>query len=821
MWSIIAAVAEKMDVNLICFLGGMLGGYAPLNAFEYQRNAVYKLATNHSIDGLIVGSTIGTLIPYEEFLEFCKSFRSVPIVSLGIPLSGIPSIVVQHDIMHDLVAHFIEVHGYNRIGFIRGSETSIVAEKRYHAYLEALARHDMPIDPALVAPGNFLTTAGMEAIELFLDKRGLRPGRDIQTIIAASDNMALGAMKALQQRGIRVPDEIAVAGVDDIETASTVVPSLTTIRHALYEMGSRAVETLLALLAGETVPEIIMLSEAELVLRQSCGCFYLSLQQIAEAPAATAVQSLEQVLSTHHDHIVADLNEALDPLSTAKQPISEWAVQLLDTFIAGLAHNAASPNPFLCTLDGMLRQAIAQRDDELLWYKVIAILSHHTLPYLDNSRSSRAVNILQQAGRLIGDTKYQIEMRKKLQAEQRAEILRDVCEAMITTFNLDSLMDSIAQQLPRLGIDQCLISLYEHDLEPTAQKSSPPTEWSRLILAYEGNRHPKLDQGGIRYPTHQMIPRNLLPQERRYHLLVDALYFREQQFGFIVIEAGLPGSVTCTPLITQISAALKTAFLQQDYKRAEQNLARSNQELEQFAYISSHDLQEPLRMVSSYLQLLERRYQGRLDADADEFINFATGGAARMQSLIKALLQYSRITTRGGPFEPTDCNEVLQQTLMSLEREIDDSGAKVSFSTLPTVVADGMQLIQLFRNLISNAIRFRGEQPLEISLGAERKNSEWQFSIQDNGIGIESEYFQYIFTIFQRLHGGDRYPGTGIGLALCKKIVERHGGRIWVESEPGQGAIFYFTIPDRDQEEGVHTKTGKVPNPAKHTNELK
>ncbi|MBN1313796.1 MAG: substrate-binding domain-containing protein [Anaerolineae bacterium] len=804
MWSIVAAAAEEMDVNLICFLGGMLGGYAPLNEFEYQRNIVYRLATQYSVEGLIVTSTIGTLIPYEQFHAYCKSFHPLPVVSLGTPLPGIPSIVVQHDIMRDLVTHFIEVHGHNRIGFVRGTETSVAAEKRYHAYLETLARYDIPIDPALVAPGNLLTSAGAEAVELFLDTRNLRPGKDIQSVITASDNMALGVIEALRQRGIEVPDEIAVAGVDDIEAASTVIPSLTTVRHALHEMGSRAVETLLTLLAGEQVPEIIMLPEAELVLRQSCGCFYRALQQMSEAPAVPVDQTLKQALSVQRDHIIGFLEEALSHLSAKQHPISEWAAQLLDSFTAGLEDTAQSPNPFLQTLDGMLRQTIVQRDDDLSWYKVASVLRHYTLPYLKNESLSKAIDLWQRSVRLIGDIKYQIEKRQKLRAEQQAETLRDVCEAMITTFDIASLMESIAQQLPRLGIERCFVSLYEHDLESTMQKPGSPTEWSRLILAYEGNVRHELEQGGKRYPTYQIVPPELLSQEKRQHLLVDSLYFREQQFGFIVFEAGPPEKAAYAPLRTQISAALKTAFLQQDYKRAEQNLARSNQELEQFAYISSHDLQEPLRMVRSYLQLLERRYQGQLDADADEFIDFATDGAARMQSLIKALLQYSRVTTRGGPFEPTDCNKVLQHALANLDRDIEESGAEISSVALPTIPADGVQLIQLFQNLISNAIRFRGEKKPDIFIEAQHKYGEWLFSIRDNGIGIDSEYFEYIFRIFQRLHSGDKYPGTGIGLALCKKIVERHGGRIWVESDPGQGTTFCFTIPDREQEDTVH-----------------
>jgi PAS domain S-box-containing protein len=243
-------------------------------------------------------------------------------------------------------------------------------------------------------------------------------------------------------------------------------------------------------------------------------------------------------------------------------------------------------------------------------------------------------------------------------------------------------------------------------------------------------------------------------------------------------------------------------------EKAAAELSRSNKELEQFAYVASHDLQEPLRMITSYTQLIAKRYQGKLDDDAKDFMQFAVDGALRMQKLIQGLLYYSRVGTRGKPFEATLCSECLAGALANLKISIEETGATVLVPTdpLPTVMGDAVQLTQLFQNIISNALKFRNQEPPVIRVEVERQVRvdaatlgvapyELVFHLHDNGIGIEPQYFERIFVIFQRLHTQDQYPGTGIGLAICRKIVERHGGRIWVESKPGQGTCFHFTLP--------------------------
>ena len=232
-------------------------------------------------------------------------------------------------------------------------------------------------------------------------------------------------------------------------------------------------------------------------------------------------------------------------------------------------------------------------------------------------------------------------------------------------------------------------------------------------------------------------------------------------------------------------------------KKAYKNLERSNNELEQFAYVASHDLQEPLRTIYGFVELLAANYKGKFDSDAEEYIEFITTGTRRMQQMIDDLLTLSRITTKGKKFAPVNIERILKIVLENLRSLIDKNHAVIIYDSIPTIIADDSQIIQLFQNLIENAIKFRREETPKIHISSKRQNGYRVFSIKDNGVGIDKNQFKKLFVVFQRLHSRDEYPGTGIGLAICKKIVERHEGRIWIESEVGIGSTFYFTIPVR------------------------
>jgi PAS domain S-box-containing protein len=279
-------------------------------------------------------------------------------------------------------------------------------------------------------------------------------------------------------------------------------------------------------------------------------------------------------------------------------------------------------------------------------------------------------------------------------------------------------------------------------------------------------------------------------------------------FGLRKDGSEFPVEIGLNPMETEEGTLVLSAVVDiTERKRAQDalakqahELARVNAELQEFAYVASHDLQEPLRAVAGCVQLLKERYYRQLDSRADEFVQHAVEGASRMKTLISDLLTYSRLGSRPEAFKAADCSRILKGALANLGVAIEESGAVIQFEDLPVVLGDPTQLTQLFQNLLANAIKFRKASPPSIQVSAMRRGGEWLFAVRDDGIGIEPEYFDRIFRVFQRLHGRSEYPGTGIGLAICKKVVERHGGRIWVESKANQGSTFYFTIPAASSE---------------------
>jgi PAS domain S-box-containing protein len=434
--------------------------------------------------------------------------------------------------------------------------------------------------------------------------------------------------------------------------------------------------------------------------------------------------------------------------------------------------------------------------------------------------SATVVAVNNAQGDYIGSRATVIDISDRIKSRKQAKLSAEISQKIRQSLQLDEILQTAVEEVQKLlEVDRVLIFRFERDGSGKVVQAGFAPCYVEFLQQFD-------------VKASAIVP----------------IYLRDRLWGLSIVHhcqslrEWQPKEVEMLCQIsTQIGIAITQAQLLEQEQIQLQELTRSNAELEQFAHIASHDLQEPLRMVISYLQLLERRYQGKLDRDADEFIDYAIDGAVRMQTLIQALLSYARLSSRKQPFGKVDCEIVFQDAISNLYVAISDSGAIVSHDPLPAVWGDATQLTQVFQNLIGNAIKFRRELPPKIHISVQPVKREvddrkpttstqltidlnlssttetisaptaWCFAVADNGIGIESQYLDRIFAIFQRLHTRVTYPGTGIGLAICKKIVERHGGTIWVESRPvvsesvfspslsvkpeSYGSVFYFTIP--------------------------
>ena len=592
LWAGFAAAAPELDVNLICYVGGTLNTSA--YGLDAQRNILYDLVDAERVDGLIICGTIGNFIATDEFRRFVDRYRPLPMVGLT-QTPGLPCIVVDNEKgMRDIVTHFIDVHGYRRIAFICGPENNAEAVLRYRAYADVLAEHDLPLDPDLVAPGAFVYETGMDAIRLLLDERQV----EFDAMVAANDWMAFGALRALEERGMSVPGDVALGGFDDAREATASRPSLTTVRQPIHQLGGAGIEVLLKLLAGEQVPEQTLLP-ARLVVRQSCGCPEPVVAHAAVGALKRRRKPLQEVVAARREAI---LSEMIQAVGGSASPSAAWVGRFLDAFLEEIASDSAmsqrgveqaSQSPFLSALDDVLRQAMAvsgQVDD---WQEAISVMRRHLLPYLTNVATlSRVEDLLSQGRVMVGRTAQWNWARQEIAESRQAEALSNLGGDLVTAVEMEQILDVLTHRLPQLGFSAFYLSLYdgqEHLIEE-----------SRLLLAYDGGERVELGAGGRRFPTRQLVPGELFPRERRHTWVVESLNFRENQFGYLVLETGSQGGVLYGSLSRQISGALQDSLLVQQLERRALQL-RTATEVSRAAS-SILDLDELIQQVVDLVQ---------------------------------------------------------------------------------------------------------------------------------------------------------------------------------------------------------------------------
>jgi DNA-binding LacI/PurR family transcriptional regulator/anti-anti-sigma regulatory factor len=582
-WQGAEDVARERDVNLLAFAGGEL---KVERRFWVHANVIYDLMTPECMDGFMIGTgAFDSRVGPEGTGDFCARHRPLPVVTIEHAVSGLPGVLLDdYQSMRQVIAHLIEVHDCRRIAYIGDPSASHLGFRtRYRAYAEALRDYGLPFDPDLVC-SRWEDEAAL--VSWFAERAS-----GIDALTGQEDAFVLAGMHALQSLGVRVPGDVAVVGFNDLMESRVSTPPLTTVRLPFYEMGRRVAETLLALLSGEQIPEQEVLA-GQLAVRQSCGCVDPLVTQAAVGPVERTGEALETALSARREKILAEMAQAVTVLPAHVD--AGCSGRLLDAFVAALmAGSPESPGLFLRELDDVLRQAMVAEDDPLsgsgpgleAWHGVISALHRHTWPYLDDEALVRGEDLGQQARVMIAEATRQAQAYRALQVERWDQTLYEIGEALITTFDVDELMDVLAAQLPRLGIPSCYLSLYK-DPRPY-EYPQPAPEWSRLVLAYTGEDagraggRVELEPGGRPFRSRELIPEGMWPEGRRYSFLVEPLHFREHQLGFALFEVGPREGTVYSTLRVQISSALRGALLLEERKQAGAALEKAYTAVEQ------------------------------------------------------------------------------------------------------------------------------------------------------------------------------------------------------------------------------------------------
>jgi signal transduction histidine kinase/DNA-binding LacI/PurR family transcriptional regulator/AraC-like DNA-binding protein len=799
LWSGVVDAAREQDVHLICFAGEVL---SEATGPSSPANIAYELANARMVDGLVSwASSLGGSLDHEGIASFHRRYYPLPIVSITLPMAGIPSVSIDsYQGLRDVMAHLIEVHGYRHLAFIRGPEGHYYAQERYRAYTDALAAHNLPFDPDLVTePGDFVPATGAAGIRLLLDVRHLRPEIDVEAVVTVSDLPALGALDELQNRGIPIPEAVALVGFNDVPEGRFVTPPLTSVRLPFYEQGRRAVEMLLALLAGEPVPDQVVLP-AKVKIRRSCGCLPPSVVRAGVDPATAPAQEepLAAALAARREILLQAITQVAEAAARGLAP--DWAAKFLDGFTAALAGDSAAASVFLRQLDLVLRQAVLAGAPVQDWQDVLSTLRRHVLACCGRGSAAtlrRAENLWGQARVLVGEAMQWARGREMVRRTRQIQALHQISQALVSAFDVAELAGVLARDLPKLGIGCCYLSLYE---DP-----DNPARGARLMLAYDGRGHVGPEAGRNRFPLEQLVPDDLV----RWHdtamprsLVLEPLYFRQEQIGFVLFGTGPRDGTIYEALRGQISSSLKGALLFDETRQAQAAAEKADRLKTRLLTNVSHELRTPLNVIINCTrEALDAPSRGGdpLPEGLQSDLWHIRHSAEHQLRVINDLLDLSR-----AEIGELDLYLTLLDPRPLLEEVFDSMASGTSRQEvtwhlrlpdrLPAIRADPVRLRQILLNLLSNASKFVEQG--RIVLAAEVTAQNLHIWVQDTGPGIPAEFQEQIFEPFMTAgHANRRLEGVGLGLSISRRLVALHRGSVGLESEPGQGSTFHVYLP--------------------------
>ncbi|MBN2388426.1 MAG: substrate-binding domain-containing protein [Anaerolineales bacterium] len=792
LWPGLIDAADRNNVNLICFPGGRLRGQV---SFETQRNVIYDLAGKEYLDGLVTwASSLGGVLGPSEINLFHQRYQTLPMISLAQFMEGTPTVSVDsYHGMRALLEHLIQDHGYTRLAFIRGPEEHYYAQERYRAYLDTLQAHNLPLLPELVTRP-LRWEAGTEAIRILLDERRLRPGLDFQALVAVSDLLAVWGLKTLQERGFKIPGDVAVTGFNNSIEERLATPPLTTVDLPFYDQGAKALELLLALWKGEAVPALLTLP-SRLIIRQSCGCpsaaVDLAARMVLDSGLAGdgPLDQLPARLQAARSDCLVEM--AADSQISAER-IGAWIAPVFDAFLADLQH--PSGGAFLPTLEDILDRAMRENSDVNLWHGAISALRRLTLPGIPEAGQGHFESLFAQARVVISEAVQRAHAYWQWQAERQAENLRRTAEALLTTFDIPLLTDVLVERLPRLGIPSASLVLYENPTESL--------EYARLVMAYSEQGRVTLEPAGQRFRARQLLPAQCFREDRQYCLVVEPLFFQDRSIGYVVFEIGPHEGDVYELVRSNLSSALQGAHLFQEIQQARITAEKADRIKTRLLANVSHELRTPLNIILGYTQNALRDpspYPAGIPEPLGSDLQHIQQNAAHQLRVINDLLDLSRaeIDELDLALDLIDPRPLLEEAFFSLADQSASQAVewKLEFpERLPVIRADAVRLRQIVLNLLSNARKFT--QHGKITFGAEVAPPRLHLWVSDTGVGIPSDQQEHIFEPFITVQDDRRIPGgIGLGLSITRHLIALHGGSLTLESQTGKGSTFHVHLP--------------------------
>ena len=777
LWQGAIKAAQEHGIRLVYYPTINLGSTPP---FDPQSKVLFDLVDGRYVDGLLVwyaGIAEGAGIELGE--SVLDSYRNIPLVTVGGRFKDFPDLSIDnYRGVYSTVEHLIKVHHRQKIAIVRGPVGHPDADERYRGYCDALRAYGLPINPEHEAQSLFeLVNASQmtdEAVGRWFEQQRL----EIDAIVASSDYMALGVIKALEARGLRVPEDVAVVGFDGVDDSQANIPSVTTVYQSFYELGRQGIEMLLALMDGQSIPAQSTMP-APLIIRESCGCTArsLSLSTVQARFAVSDTSTLNmpvRVSGVDLSAVAQDLNVPLEQVQN-----------LSELFRSDL--RSETEHQFLTTLRHLLIEAQKKHFDATAWQNAISAIRHQELAISAGDLGQQAETIFNQARVLVTEIHQRVYIRQKLKIEQQIERLMRTSETLITSFGEQLFVDTLYKLLPELGFPSFYLLLYDDPNQPAKE--------ARVLIAYDRGEKLDLSPEEQRFPSGQLIPTRFLSNHLIGPIVVEPLYFMGEPQGLLVLEVGPVEGLVYENLRAQVSSALRGLQLTQQVFTRTQQLELANSELESFAYSVSHDLRAPLRAINSFSFLLSEEYGRELPEVAQYYLVRIQHNARRMADLINDLLEFSRIGRGAMHVEIVDMDQLVHEILDDLQADHALAQAELIIEPLPPCKADRSLMKQVWINLIMNAIKYSSKREnAHIEIRHEIRDDCNVYIVKDNGVGFDMRYADKLFGVFQRLHNDDEYEGTGIGLAMVRKILDRHGGSVWAESELDKGATFYFSV---------------------------